>query len=382
MFPVKTKYLFSLSLLLNTQWLFAQNLYSSDKAATKETIHLYQKLKRSAQKGFLFGHQDDLAYGIHWKYEKDSSDVKSITGDYPALFGWDLSGLESGHDRDIDGNPFSLVKRCVEWAYNHGGVITFSWHSPSPLGQGKTAWDTTHGTLESILPGGINHNLYQSWLDKVAAFLSSLKGRHGQSIPILYRPFHEFTGNWFWWCQNTCSADDFKKLWRYQIHYLRGVKHLHNLLIVYNPSDNFKDKKGFLERYPGDDVVDVLSLDTYQSTDAATSDAFEKKLDHCLTVIEKIAHEKDKPFAIAETGYERIPYATWWTDKLMKGINQHKIAYVLVWRNAGEIGTPEHPHNHYYVPFQGDVSADDFIRFYNQKNTFFLKDAAKEKLYQ
>lgn len=379
---VKRKCLFLLVFLLNVQWLFAQKTHPSDEAATKTTAYLYANLKRLSAKGFLFGHQDDLAYGIHWKYQKDSSDVKSITGDYPGLFGWDLSGLESGHDKDIDGNPFSLVKSCVEWAYNRGGVITFSWHCPSPLGGGKTAWDTTHGTVERILPGGKDHALYQSWLDKIAAFLSSLKGRHGEAIPILYRPFHEFTGSWFWWCENTCSADDFIRLWRYQIHYLRDVKHLHNLLVVYNPSDNFKDADDYLQRYPGDDVVDVLSLDSYQSANPATSDAFEDNLDRCLSVIEKIANEKDKPFALAETGYERIPYKTWWTEKLMKGIGRHRIAYMLVWRNAGNIGVPGHPHIHYYVPFRGDVSADDFIKFYNQGNTFFLKDAAKEKLYR
>ena len=161
---------------------------------------------------------------------------------------------------------------------------------------------------------------------------------------------------------------------------MSDVKHLHNLLVVYNPSDNFKDEKDYLERYPGDDVVDVLSLDSYQSTDPATSDAFENNLDKCLSVIEKIANEKDKLFALAETGYDRIPYKTWWTEKLMKGINQHKIAYMLVWRNAGEIGT--RAHLHYYVPFKGDISADDFIKFYQMKNTFFLKDAEKEKIYR
>ncbi|ANI90263.1 beta-mannosidase [Arachidicoccus ginsenosidimutans] len=379
---MRKQYILAFFFVLHISTSFAQSNFPSDKNATKETIHLYQNLKNSSLRGFLFGHQDDLAYGIHWKYQKDSSDVKSITGDYPGLFGCDLSGLESDHDKDIDGNPFSLVKSCVEWAYAKGGVITFSWHSPSPLGNGKTAWDTTHGTVESILPGGINHVLYQTWLDKVAAFLNSLKGAHGEAIPILYRPFHEFSGNWFWWCANTCSTADFKKLWRYQIHYLRDIKHLHNLLIVYNPSDNFKDANGFLERYPGDDVVDVLSLDSYQSADAATSDVFEKNLDNCLSVIEKIAGDKGKLFALAETGYERIPYKTWWTEKLMKGINQHKIAYLLVWRNAGEIGTPEHPHIHYYVPFKGDMSAEDFVKFYKQKNTFFLKDAAKENLYK
>lgn len=378
----KRKFILATIAVLNISALFSQRDFPSDNAASRATAHLYAKLKRLSAKGFLFGHQEDLAYGIHWKYQEDSSDVKSITGDYPALFGWDLSGLESGHDKDIDGNPFSLVKNCVRWAYDRGGVVTFSWHCPSPLKSGKSAWDTTHGTVESILPGGINHAVYQKWLDKVAAFLSSLKGSHAETIPVLYRPFHELTGNWFWWCSNTCSAGDFIKLWRYQIHYLRDVKHLHNLLVVYNPSDNFKDAKGYLARYPGDDVVDVLSLDSYQSNDPATSNRFEDNLDHCLSVIEKIAAQKDKPFALAETGYECIPYATWWTGKLLKGISGHKISYMLVWRNAGQIGTQKQPHMHYYVPLPGDVSADDFIKFYQMKNTLFLNDVAKEKIYE
>lgn len=355
----------------------------SDPKATKETKFLFQHLNQYAQTGFLFGHQDDLAYGIHWKYEQDSSDVKSVIGDYPALFGWDLSGLESDHQADIDSVPFRKIREYADWVYRQGGINTFSWHCPSPLGDNKSAWDTTHGTVSSILPGGVHHALYQAWLDKVASFLSTLKGPHGELIPILYRPFHEFTGNWFWWCQNTCSAEDFKALWRYQIHYLRTVKNLHNLLVVYNTSDNFKDEKDFLKRYPGDGVVDILSLDSYQSGDAAVSNAFEENLDHCLSVLEKTAGIKGKPFALAETGYERIPYSNWWTDKLMKGINRHKIAYMLVWRNAGQIGSVEQPHIHYYVPFKGDVSASNFVKFYHLGNTLFLKDmAAKGNIYK
>ena len=67
---------------------FCTHMYSqdlpSDKNATKETIHLYRNLKRIINKGILFGHQDDLAYGVTWKYEKGRSDVKDVAGDYPA----------------------------------------------------------------------------------------------------------------------------------------------------------------------------------------------------------------------------------------------------------------------------------------------------------
>jgi mannan endo-1,4-beta-mannosidase len=306
--------------------------------------------------------------------------VKSVTGDYPALYGWDLSGLESDHPNDIDGVPFKKMREFVKQGYERGGVITFSWHAPSPSGAPKGAWDTAHGTVTSILPGGANHPLYKEWLDKLADFISSLKGSRGEAIPVLFRPFHELTGNWFWWCQNACSEFEFKTLWRFTIYYLREEKKLHNLLVVYNTSGGFETKEKFLERYPGDDMADVLSFDTYQWDDPQKTEWFEKNTNRELGVIEQIAKEKDKLFALAETGYEAIPYADWWTGKLMRAIGEHKISYVLVWRNKGYDEWMKKMH--YYVPFKGDKSETDFLKFYNLDNTLFEKDVAKEKLYQ
>lgn len=354
----------------------------SDLKATKETVNLYRNMKKMAAAGFLFGHQDDLAYGVHWKYQKDSSDVKSVTGDYPAVYGWDLSGFESGQDKDLDGVPFSDQKKYIKEVYERGGINTFSWHTPSPLGNGKNAWDTTHGTVTTILPGGANHELYKSWLDRLATYIRSLKGSKGEPIPVLFRPFHELTGNWFWWCENTCSAFEFTTLWRFTVYYLREEKKLHNLLIVYNTSGGFGTAEKFLERYPGDDMVDVLSFDTYQYDDPAKTDFFEKNCNRDLGVIEQIAQQKGKLFAIAETGYEQIPYAQWWTGVLMKAIGDHKLSYVVLWRNAGWNEWLNPPRRHYYVPFKGDKSADDFVSFYNLGNTFFQREAANAKLYE
>src|SRR5580704_1694367 len=368
--------------ILYSSAMFAQKDLPSDPQATDETKHLFANLKRISAKGFFFWHQDDLAYGVHWKYKKDSSDVKSVTGDYPALYGWDLSGLESNKPMDIDGVPFAKMRKYIQEGYGRGGVITFSWHAPSPFGAAKAAWDTTHGSVSTILPGGPNHELYKSWLDEIALFLSSLKGSRGEPIPILFRPFHECTGNWFWWCQNTCSAFEFKTLFRFTVYYLRVEKKLHNLLIVYNASGGFRTKEKLLERYPGDDMVDVLSFDAYQSEDPQKTSSFEENTNRDLAVIEQIAKEKNKLGALAETGYEQIPFAYWWTGKLMKAIGDHKISYILVWRNHGWNEWLKPPRMHYYVPFKGDISEADFIRFYKLENTFFEKEAEKEKLYE
>jgi mannan endo-1,4-beta-mannosidase len=355
------------------------NELTADKNATKQTVALCNNLKKLSVKGYMFGHQDDLAYGVNWHYENGRSDVKEVAGDYPAVYGWELGGLEANEDKNIDGVPFKKMRQFIKEGYERGGVITISWHARSPFGAAKGAWDTTHGSVASILPGGENHLLYKSWLDELAKFFLSLKGSQGEAIPVLFRPFHELTGNWFWWCRNACSPEQFKVLWRFTQYYLQHEKKVHNLLYVYNTAGDFKTKEEFLERYPGDDMVDMISFDSYQYDDPAKSDWFVKNTNFQLGLLEEIATEKNKLMAIAETGYEQIPFANWWTETLSKAIGQHKISYVLVWRNHGYNQWMKKMH--YYAPYKGHGSEADFIKFYQQENTLFEKNVAKEKLY-
>ena len=350
----------------------------SDKNATPETENLYQNLILLQEKGFLFGHQDDLAYGVKWRYEEGRSDIKDVTGDYPALYGWDLGGIEHQKSNNIDGVPFKKMKNWIKEIYDRGGVSTISWHMDNPLTM-KNSWDTTSGSLRSILPNGEKHQLYLSWLDQAAQFLGNIKGSDGKKIPILYRPFHELTGNWFWWCKNNASAQEFKEIWRFTIHYLRETKKLNNLIIVYNTAD-FKSKEEFLEYYPGDDVVDVLSFDKYQYTNPVTDSSFITEVQNQLKIMNEVAVEHQKPMAIAETGYEQIPYENWWTKTLTEAIGNYKISFVLLWRNHG--WQEQEKKMHYYAPYKGQLSEKDFIEFYNSPKTFFQKDITQENIYK
>ena len=350
----------------------------SDKNATPETVNLYQNLILLQEKGFLFGHQDDLAYGVKWRYEEGRSDIKDVTGDYPALYGWDLGGIEHQKSNNIDGVPFKKMKNWIKEIYDQGGVSTISWHMDNPLTM-KNSWDTTPGSLRSILPNGEKHQLYLSWLDQAAQFLGNLKGSDGKKIPILYRPFHELTGNWFWWCKNNASAQEFKEIWRFTIHYLRETKKLNNLIIVYNTAD-FKSKEEFLEYYPGDDVVDVLSFDKYQYTNPVTDSSFITEVQNQLKIMNEVAVEHQKPMAIAETGYEQIPYENWWTKTLTEAIGNYKISFVLLWRNHG--WQEQEKKMHYYAPYKGQLSEKDFMEFYNSPKTFFQKDITQENIYK
>jgi len=345
-------------LFLLSQIANAQVYNPCDKKATPETRWLYSSLQRLAGAGVIFGHHDDLAYGVGWRGEDGRSDVKSTAGTYPALYGWDLARMELDSSRDINGIPFKRQAAFVKQVYQRGGINTFCWHLNNPV-NGKTAWDTSQNTVKEILPGGAHHQEYVKYLDKIATYLKQLKGDEGEPIPILFRPFHELTGNWFWWCKNTCTPDEFKSLWRFTIAYLRDTKKLHNLLIVYSVAD-FRTENDFLERYPGDDVVDVVGFDSYCYKSVP---AYQYNLDKQLSITQTIAQGHHKLFAIAETGYEGIPQPDWWTGVLLPAISKYKPSYVMMWRN----GTT----THFYAPYPGQASAADFKVFAQSWQTMF-----------
>jgi len=202
----------------------------SDKKATRETIALYNNLKKLLKKGIMFGHQDDLAYGVGWKYEPGRSDIKDVTGDYPAVYGFELGRLEIQEPVNLDSVPFDKMKEFIGAAYDRGGVITISWHLNNPL-TGKTAWDPAAGTVASILPGGQKNEFYKIWLDRIASFMLDLKGKKGEYIPIIFRPFHELNGSWFWWGGKNCTPEELKQLYQFTESYLRDKRNVHNLFV-------------------------------------------------------------------------------------------------------------------------------------------------------
>ncbi|MDE3248595.1 MAG: beta-mannosidase [Bacteroidota bacterium] len=363
-----------LILFLSCCLLLRSSAQTADKHATAATKNLFNHLQQTRHAGFLFGHQDDLAYGAGWQYEKDKSDIRGVTGEYPAVYGWELGHLELDSTKNLDGVPFEFIRQSIRKGFERGGVITISWHFTNPL-TGNPAWDAKPGAVASILPGASKHALYLAWLDKLAAFLGSLKDAHGNLIPVIFRPFHELNGNWFWWGKQHCSPGELIALYRFTESYLRDTKQLHHLLYAYN-TDRFATREEYLDRYPGDDWVDVVGFDIYQRAEGNIN--FSKELDRMLGTLESIAEEKKKLPALTEFGYNGIPDSSWWTQTFLPAIGQHRIVYALAWRNAGKKtdGSEE-----YYAPFPGQVSAKDFTLFAANQRVWLQRRAARAGLY-
>lgn len=322
-----------------------------DTHATRKTKALLANLKLVADKGIVFGHQDDLAYGVGWKAVPGKSDVKDGGGDYPGVYGWDVSKL--GRPFNIDTVNFDQMRSWIKEGFRRGGVITISWHMDNPL-TGGDAWDKTPA-VASILPGGVKHDFYKQRLDLFAGYIKSLKVGLATRIPVIFRPFHEHTGNWFWWGKGNCSKEEFITLWRFTVNYLRDEKHLHQLLYCFS-TDQFDSEAQFLNFYPGDEFVDILAFDDYHSIkNAAGRDKFVYR----LNTVANLATKKNKVAALSETGVEGIPDANWFTDVLLAGFESANsgrgIAYALVWRNANT--------HHHYAPYRRSPSSDNFKSF-------------------
>ena len=356
----------------------------ADSGRTQRTENLLTNLIAQGDSGvYMFGHHDDTVYGIGWEadYDNDStiaekSDVKSVCNDYPAVLSFDLGHIELGADKNLDGVPFKRIKDEIINHFNHGGMITLSWHLNNPL-SGGTAWvadslkNIEKNTVTSILKGGEKHELFLSWLDRVADFLNSLETPYGVRVPVVFRPWHEHTGSWFWWGEDFCTPEQYKKLWEMTVERLKD-KDVVNALYAYSPgTEPNGNADQYLERYPGDDIIDVMGLDCYCSAadaDTAKVALYTHTLDKNLAMVVKVAKEHHKAAALTETGYEGIKISNWWTEALATVLAKHPISYVLVWRNARE--RPQH----HFAPYPGHSSTTNFIEFYNLEETLFLQD--------
>ena len=186
---------------------------------------------------------------------------------------------------------------------------------------------------------------------------------NGQPIPIIFRPFHEHQGDWFFWGRKHVTDADFIKIWRFTVDYLIKNKGHHNLLIAFSPSTT-TSRQEYLFRYPGDDYVDILGIDDYMFVNRKED---RQQFIQSARMLVLLAREKGKIAALTETGLERIPNDFWFSKILLEPLLSdpiaREIAYAVFWRNADR--------DHHYAPFPTHPSSVDFLRFSRHWFTVF-----------
>jgi mannan endo-1,4-beta-mannosidase len=236
-----------------------------------------------------------------------------------------------------------------------------------PAGTGSF-YDTT-AVVHRILPGGDLHHVLKQNLDDAAEYFKLLEA---ERIPILFRPWHEHNGDWFWWCKGSTKEEDFIALWRFTVDYLKTEKGVHNLIYAYSPDRSRIDiddfNTGYFWGYPGDDYVDLIGIDNYwdlgHPANTTPPDEQFVNLRRTLENVVSIGDSLDKVSALTETGLEALPNPRWWTDIMLTSILSNektkRISYFLVWRNAN---FEREKRDHFYAPYPGQLSAENFVEF-------------------
>ncbi len=345
-----------------------------------EAILLLERLEDLAYSGrFLFGQQNAGHIGITITAKDGTqSDIRNLTGRHPGIVGIDTLSLTG-----YEGNREDLVK-TVKNLNRQGVVITLSSHMPNFSLGGDNFFDyspnITDGNVGArIMPGGDLNPKYRRFLDMIADFAGECVDLSGNRIPMIFRPFHEDSGSWFWWGEGHLSSADYVDLFRYTIDYLRDERGIRNFLYAYSPNGMIDSPETFMRKYPGDNYVDIMGMDVYNDKPKKGDKFFENTI-RSMRNIAACAMDHGKICALTEIGLRTLDSAKdgyyeglapegnrvkdWYTTLLKylkEGGSDLMCAYVLTWSNFSD--------TQFWVPYRTKdfvhEMCDDFISFAN-----------------
>ncbi len=340
---------------------------AADNASLTPAEVLRARLDSVSARGLvMFGHDDDPVYGHTWVGDSGRSDVLETAGDYPAMMNWDLGGIEKGDAANLDSVNFARMRAEAIAQYERGGVNAFSWHAVNPV-DGQDSWQCSDTTIVAqILTDSVVGARFEDQVRRAARFIMSLTDSTGSRIGVVFRPWHEHTGAWFWWGERQCTPEQYRKLWE-KTRSVFDSEGVDNVLWAYSP-DRVKSIDEYLERYPGDEYVDIMGADVYHYGAEKGVDTYRAAVDATLSAATEAARRSGKLVAFTETGLEGVTMDNWWTDVLLPAMEGYPVAYVVVWRNAHD--KPEH----FFGPWRGHSSADSFRRFHADPRTVFASE--------
>ena len=229
---------------------------------------------------YVYNTQDHI-YGYN-DYDQECNYLKELTGEYPAIRGFDLNCHNPGFGWE-DG----VTDRMIQWGKKNG-IVTTSWHCTVPTSmddfeidedgnitkisndwQQFTYSEKTDFKPSNVLIEGTKENVFYNEAIRLAAV--ELKKLQDEGIPVIFRPLHEAEGNlgqnadgsgsWFWWGKE--GAEVYKQLWKYLYDKLTNEYGLHNLIWEQNLYA-WSDESALW--YTGDDYVDIVGFDKYNTT--------------------------------------------------------------------------------------------------------------------
>ncbi len=275
--------------------------------ASKEARELLEYLYETAGQKIMTGQhtQTNTMEEIDYIYQ--------LTGRKPKLRGFEMLAYSPNINyQDASQECLTEVYEnrdtmdtAIRWAKESDGIVTLSFHWFSPIGGRDKSFYTEHTDFDASRVLKENSPERAAFYHDMDVIAEELKRFEQERIPVLWRPFHESDGTWFWW--GAKGPEVARDLYLLMYDYYTNVHHLNHLLWVWN----CKLSQG----YPGDDYVDVISVDVYLENYAQTD--YRQQYQELIQ-----ATTRNKVAALAEIGYlpdigmleqSRIPWAYFMT---------------------------------------------------------------------
>ncbi|MFK4300852.1 mannan endo-1,4-beta-mannosidase [Paenibacillus sp. RC254] len=270
--------------------------------------------------------------------DEQNNKLQQISGQYAGLHGYEFGGLANQSHAALQEQRLRVVDSAIQWSQS-GGIVAITFHQALP-GKPKT-WKNVQTKLSQaefnryITPGTPQYQQLIADIDEVALSLKTLRDA---DVPVLWRPYHEMNGNWFWWG----NKQNYAKLWNVMYDRFVNVHHLDNLLWVWSPNAPNVYSTPYSRTFPGINRVDILAADIYNNDYKASY----------YTGLLKLA--QGKPIGIGESNI--LPSAN-----VLK--NQPAWAYAMTW--GKELST---------------TNSQSAIRTFMNQNNIITRDLLNEAL--
>ncbi len=251
--------------------------------------------------------------------DKNTQFAADYIGKTPVVWSDDFGFSKTG-DKDTYLARPEIIKEAIR-QYRMGSIVTLCWHAVPPTadepvtfqplpGANPEKLESVQGQLtdaqfqELLTKGTALHKHWMQQVDVIAGYLKQLQDAH---VPILWRPYHEMNGGWFWWGGRFKGKYTTAELYRQIYDRLVNFHKLNNLIWIWSVDRPTEPVKAFSHFYPGNQYLDIVGLDVYGSD-------FKQIYYDSLMIL-----AKGKPITLAEVGspptmevLKQQPNWTWW----------------------------------------------------------------------
>jgi len=300
--------------------------------ATKEACELLEYLYENAGRAVISGQHTQTVPMEEVSY------LHEVTGKYPKLQGFELLGYSPNVNYEDASEAcitevkenLNTVETAIKWAKETDGIVSYCFHWFSPIGGHDKSFyqKNTDFDARRILAEGSDEE--KSFYSDLRIIGDLLRKFQNENIPILWRPFHEADGDWFWW--GSKGHETGRDLYIKMYHFFVDELHLNHLLWVWNSPAP--------EGYPGDEYVDVISRDVYLTPGTKTD--YKKEYEELIRIT-----DAPKVAALGEVGL--IPDMEIWEKSKVPW------AYFMTWSKefcmTEEYNTKEDFKKNYASPY-------------------------------